>query len=142
MTGPTANVTRPAPAPVAARSLVWVSLFALLSWLGEYVHNLQELPQLTLLSPENSLPALITVVLVGVWWLAPLRRAGSLLLWLWAALHLVVGAVLTVLPLSVLPFDPPQTLDHYLVHLVYGLAQIPLLVVMTRALLSRPKARP
>jgi hypothetical protein len=141
MTGPAANLTRPAPAPAAARSLVWVGLFALLSWLGEYVHNLQELPQLTLLSPENSLPALITMVLVGVWWLAPLRRAGSLLLWLWAALHLVVGAVLTVLPLSVLPFDPPQTLEHYLVHLVYGLAQIPLLVVMTRDWLSRPKTR-
>ncbi len=141
MTGPAASVKRPAPAPAAARSLVWVAIFALLSWLGEYVHNLQELPQLTLLSPENSLPALIAVVLVGVWWLAPFRRASSLLLWLWAALHLAVGAVLTVLPLAVLPFDPPQTLEHYLVHLVYGLAQIPLLVVMTRDLLSRPKAR-
>ena len=141
MTGPAANVTRAAPAPAAARSLVWVSLFALLSWLGEYVHNLRELPQLTLLSPENSLPALVSVVLVGVWWLAPFRRAGSLPLWLWAALHLVFGAILTVLPLSVLPFDPPQTLDHYLMHLVYGLAQLPLLGVMTQGLLSRPKAR-
>jgi hypothetical protein len=122
----------------AARLRGLVTLSTLLSWLGEYTHNLRELPQLTLLSPENSLTALIAVVLLGVWWWAPLRRTGSLLLWLWAALHLVGGGVVSVLPLAVLPFDPPQTLDHYLAHLVYGLAQIPLLVVMTGALHSRP----
>lgn len=128
-------------ARAATRSLGWVALFTLFSWLGEYTHNLRELPQLTLLSPENSLTALTALVLVGVWWQAPLRRAGSLLLWLWAALHLVGGAIISVLPLAVLPFDPPQTLDHYGAHLIYGLAQIPLLVLMTRALLTRPTAR-
>ena len=40
----------------------------LLSWLGEYVHNLYELPDLTLLSPENSIPAMISLGLFFVWW--------------------------------------------------------------------------
>ena len=53
------------------RPVVLVALFTLLSWLGEYVHNLFELPQLTLLSPENSIPALISLVLFLAWWLSP-----------------------------------------------------------------------
>ena len=125
----------------AAPSLGLVSLFTLLAWLGEYAHNRRELPQLTLLSPENSLTALTALGWVAVWGLAPLRRGGSRLLWLWAALHLVGGGLVSVLPLAVLPFDPPQTLDHYLVHLGYGLAQLPLLVLMTRTLPPRPAAR-
>ena len=43
-------------------------------------------------------------------------------------LTLLVGAVLTVIPFPFLPFYPEQTLEHYLAHLVYGLAQVPLVV--------------
>lgn len=126
----------PSRAPIAAGSprLGLVLLFALVSWLGEYVHNRYELPQLTLLSPENSLPALTALVLGGVWALKPLRRAGAVLLLAWAALNLVVGGLLSVLPLSVLPFDPAQTPTHYAAHGVYGLAQLPLIMLMVKAL--------
>jgi len=38
-----------------------------LSWLGLFVHNSIELPPLNLLSPENSLPALVTALLFVGW---------------------------------------------------------------------------
>jgi hypothetical protein len=111
---------------------------ALVSWLGEYGHNLFELPQLTVLSPENSLPALTALVLVGVWALEPARRVGTGLLLAWAALHFVGGAIVSVLPLKVLPYYPAQTLAHYGAHLLYGLAQLPLILVMIVAWRARP----
>jgi hypothetical protein len=105
-----------------------------LSWLGEYVHNLYELPQLSVLSPENSITAVISLALFCVWWLTPLSRAAALLLLGWSLLHLIGGAIISVMPLPFLPFYPEQTLDHYAAHLVYGLAQIPLIVVAIRQL--------
>ena len=107
-----------------------VAILAALSWLGEVLHNAVELPQLTLLSPENFLPGLVSVLLFLIWWRAPAKRAPAAVLFLWAAIHLVFGAILSVLPLPILPFAPEQTPGHYLSHLVYGLAQLPLLVVM------------
>jgi hypothetical protein len=104
---------------------------ALVSWLGEYAHNLYELPQLTPLSPENSAPALVSLALVLVWWVTPAKRAAALLLLAWATLHLV-GGILSVLPLAILPFYPPQTLDHYAAHAIYALAQLPLIVLTLR----------
>ena len=109
------------------RPAALVALFTALSWLGEYVHNLFELPQLTLLSPENSIPALISLVLFLAWWLMPYRRAAAVLLLAWAILHLAGGAILSVLPLPFLPFYPEQNLQHYAAHAVYGLAQLPLI---------------
>lgn len=50
----------------------------------------------------------------------------------WATLHLVVGAVITVIPFGFLPFTPEQSLRHYLAHVVYGLAQLPLIIVMVQ----------
>jgi hypothetical protein len=46
----------------------------LLSWLGEYVHNRADLPQLTLLSRENSLVALVALALFLAWWWVPRPR--------------------------------------------------------------------
>jgi hypothetical protein len=85
-----------------------------LSWLGLFIHNSIELPSLNLLSPENSLPALVAVLLFIGWWL-PTRRlpAGLLLMW---GLHLVGGAIVTVIPFSFLPFVPEQDFTHYFAH--------------------------
>lgn len=114
--------------PTAAAALV------ALSWFGEVLHNAIELPQLTLLSPENLFPGLVSVLLFLVWWRAPAKRAPAALLFTWGAIHLVFGAILSVLPLPVLPFVPEQTTRHYLAHLLYGLAQLPLLFVMARSI--------
>jgi hypothetical protein len=110
------------PPAVAA----WVAL----SWLGEVLHNAVELPQLTLLNPENIFPALVSLLLFLLWWRAPTKSAPAGLLFAWGAIHLVFGAILSVLPLPFLPFVPEQTTRHYLAHLLYGLAQLPLLAAM------------
>lgn len=112
----------------------------LISWLGEFVHNRYELPQLTILSPENSIPLVISVVLFALWLALPAKRIILSLILAWALVHLLVGAVLSVLPLPILPFVPEQSVGHYLSHVIYGLAQIPLIVLIIRNLRQPRKA--
>lgn len=132
------SVTSTASASATLRRPVGLMLlFTLLSWLGEYVHNLFELPHLTILSPENSIPALISLALFTVWWRAPARQAAGLLLLIWGLLHLVGGGIISVIPFGFLPFYPDQTLDHYAAHAVYGVAQLPLIVLLIRQLRVR-----
>ena len=108
-----------------------VAALILLSWLGELVHNAIELPNLTPLSPENSLPALISLLLFLGWWKQPRgRKAWGWLLFAWAGLHLVGGGILSVIPFAFLPFYPAQNLTHYSAHVFYSLAQLPLLWVL------------
>ena len=107
-----------------------VAMLVGLSWLGEFVHNTLSLPTLTLLSPENSALALIATLLVIAWWRCRGQRIVAALLLGWGLVHLVVGAVITVLPFPFLPFVPEQTAAHYLAHFLYGLAQVPLIAAM------------
>jgi hypothetical protein len=102
---------------------------AVLAWLGMYVHNVADLPNLTLLSAENALPGLVWLLLLGLWWAVPSRVWPAALLLGWGLLNLV-GAFATVLPLPVLPFKPEQSLHHYVFHVVYALTQLPLLWIV------------
>ena len=119
------------------RSAGLMFIFLTISWLGEYIHNLFELPTLTVLSPENSLPALVSLVLLAAWWLTRFNRVVTLLILAWATLHLIGGAILSVIPFSFLPFYPEQSLNHYAAHLEYGLAQLPLIFLAIRTLRTR-----
>lgn len=112
-------------------------IFLTISWLGEYIHNLFELPNLTVLSPENSLPALVSLVLFAAWWLTRFNRFVTLLILAWGSLHLVAGALLSVIPFPFLPFYPEQTLEHYAAHVAYGLTQLPLIMAAIRELRTR-----
>jgi hypothetical protein len=126
------------PASLAKRHIRWIgwiALFTALSWTGEYVHNRVELPQLTVLSPENSIPALISLVLFIAWWALPFMRVTAFALFGWAAVQLV-GGVISVLPLGLLPYYPAQTAQHYLLHVVYVAAQVPLIVALLRYRIS------
>jgi hypothetical protein len=114
------------------RHVRWIAAFTLLSWLGEYVHNRVDLPQLTLLSPENSIPALISALLFLAWWRLSSKRLTELVLFGWAFLHLAGGSILSVIPFNFLPFYPAQTPLHYFMHFVYASAQLPLIVALIR----------
>lgn len=121
----------------ARRSAGVMFIFLAISWLGEYIHNLFELPNLTALSPENSLPALVSLVLLAFWWLTGSNRVVTVLILAWGTLHLLGGAVLSVIPFPFLPFYPEQTISHYAAHVGYGLAQLPLILLAIRQLRPR-----
>ncbi len=125
----------------ADRSRELVAALLALSWFGLFVHNAIELPSLNLLSPENSLPALVAMLLFVGWWLLPTKRLAAALLLVWGLLHLVGGAIVTVIPFSFLPFVPEQDFTHYFAHFLYGLAQLPLMWVTIQQLRRSPKAR-
>ena len=71
-------------------------------------------------------------LLLAIVWLSSARRAGSWLLLGWGWLNLVGGGLLSVLPLPFFPYDPEQSARHYAMHFVYGLAQVPMLIALTR----------
>jgi hypothetical protein len=106
------------------------------SWLGLVVHNVADLPGQALASPETLYPAVLVAVLLALH-RAGARRAAAGMLLGWAALNLVGGGVLSVLPLGFLPFHPEQTLRHYSFHVLYGLTQIPLVVIALRGVRGR-----
>ena len=108
-----------------------------LAWFGMYVHNIADLPNLTLSSFENVLPGLVWLLLFGLWWAVPNRSWPAKLLLAWGLLNLV-GGFATVLPLPVLPFKPEQSLRHYSFHVLYALAQLPLLRIARHELRPPP----
>jgi len=101
-------------------------LLTFVGWFGMYLHN-RDLPGLTLMSPENSLPALVSATLVLGWRVLPWKRTMLGLLLGWSLLHLVGGGLLSVLPLPIWPFTP---IPHYEMHLLYGLAQLPIILLL------------
>ena len=105
-----------------------LGMLVLYSWLGVYLHNYMEL-RLPLYRWENMLPAVLGVALFLGWWRQPQRRKlwGWLLLTCTVLVHSVAGALLSVLPLPMWAFYPEQSLWHYSAHLIYGLAQLPLI---------------
>ncbi|MCQ2000373.1 hypothetical protein [Arthrobacter zhaoxinii] len=107
----------------------WLPALAVLSWLGLLVHNLADLPGQTLLSPESFLPLVLLLALL-VLWFTPRRLWAAWGMLVWGVLNLI-GAVFSVLPLPVLPFDPEQSARHYAFHALYGVTQLPLLIATT-----------
>lgn len=119
----------------------WIAAFTALSWLGEIIHNRIELPGLSPLSPENSLLALIAIALFLAWWLLPTSRAPTFLLLGLGLIHLIGGGILSVLPLKFLPYAPEQSPGHYLTHVVYGAAQLQLIIAMIWQIVQAPSRR-
>lgn len=98
-----------------------------ISWLGLVVHNVADLPGQDLAGPESLAPGLGLASLLALHRLGPRRVAAGVLLG-WALLSLVVGGVLSVLPLGLFPFAPEQTPRHYSFHVLYAATQVPLLL--------------
>lgn len=106
-----------------------VPLAALAAWLGFFFHNAADLPDVSFTAPEYVVPTAIWAGLVLLWWLWSDRRWTASLLFAWGAVN-ALGAIVTVLPLAVLPFSPEQSLRHYGFHVLYLVTQVPLLVAL------------
>ena len=106
----------------------WLAAATALAWLGFFIHNIADLPGQSLLSPETGLPTLVYLVLCLAWWRFPRQRLTLWLLFGWGLLNLIGGG-LSVFPFPFLPFAPEQSVRHYLFHVVYGAAQLPLIAV-------------
>jgi len=109
-----------------------LALALAVSWASMVFHN-QELP-LTLLDLENTGPLAVDIALLIACWWRPSSRVVWTTILVWGLLNMVIGGLVTTLPLPVLPFDPPQTVEHYAVHLVYAVGQLPLVLVAGEAL--------
>ena len=102
-------------------------------------HNLYELP-LSPVDVENSGPIAFAAFLGIAYALRPGSKAVAAAVLGWGVLNLVIGGIVSVLPLSILPFVPEQSITHYGAHVVYAVGQIPLVVLGYRAL--RTSAHP
>lgn len=108
----------------ASRPLLMVAALGM-STAGAVYHNSREFPEVSLGAPEM-VSAILPAAILAVWWLLRPGRAlwWAILIWV-VALNLVVGAILSVLPIPILPFSPEQSWDHYASHILYALAQLP-----------------
>lgn len=100
---------------------------------GTAVHDIVEFGHP---SPQNTLP--VAVILGPLLWTS--RRTGKRPYALIVVLTIifVAGAVASVLPLALWPFDPEQSGIHYLVHVVWALSLVPAIVVATHAATDSP----
>lgn len=96
-------------------------------------HNLYELP-LSPIDLQNSGPIAFAAILGIAHALRPGSKAIAAAVLGWGVLNLVIGGIVSVLPLSILPFVPEQSVTHYGAHVVYAVGQIPLVVLGYRAL--------
>lgn len=122
---------------IAQSKAWWVVASTALAWLGFYIHNIADLTGQSLLSAETGLPTLVYLVLCLAWWQFPGQRLTLWLLLGWGLVSLIGGG-LSVIPFLFLPFYPEQSVRHYLFHVVYGAAQLPL-IAMTVARLSHSR---
>ena len=102
-------------------------------------HTVREFGWTGLIVPATGFIPVVGVQfgLLARWWRSPPARRSPARWLMWTAVfQLVGGAILSVLPLPILPFAPEQTVEHYVSHLVLGLAQLPLLAVSLRHLVA------
>ncbi len=104
-----------------------------LSALSMLAHNLYELP-LSPIDLENAGPIAFAAILGVAYALRPDSKAVAAAAFGWGVLNLVIGGIVSVLPLAILPFVPEQSVTHYGAHVVYAVGQVPLVVLGYRAL--------
>ena len=104
---------------------------------GMATHNVFEFGPAFLARPETVIPLAIFGLLALLAWAKPASPIASVPLLAWAVLNLVGGGILSVLPVGLFPFQPEQSLGHYAIHVVYTVAQVPLVIVTARILSRR-----
>lgn len=118
-------------------SIAVIAFASVIAAAGMIAHNVFEFGPGFIADPQTLIP----VAIFGVLALLAMARPHSIVVLVallgWALLNLVVGGVLSVLPLGIFPFTPEQSLEHYGIHVVYAVAQIPLVVVAVLAVRAR-----
>lgn len=121
-------------------SRVAMALALTVSAASMLAHNLYELP-LSPIDLANSGPILFAASLGLAHVFQPDSKAVAAAVLGWGILNLLIGGIVSVLPLPILPFEPEQSVAHYGAHVVYALGQIPLVVLGYRAVRA-PTADP
>jgi hypothetical protein len=106
------------------------------SWLGLWAHELHRVPRLLGFTPDGDLFMLPIAAGLAFWWSRSRGVSAAWALAIYAAVNLA-GAVVTVLPLGLLPFVPEQSVAHYAAHLIYAACQLPLLALAVMRLQPR-----
>ena len=115
--------------------VVWLAIAVGLSALGMAFHTVREFGYGGLWAPSSGMIPVVGVQLaLYAAWLWSRARGLEIALTVTALFQLVGGAIISVLPLPILPFEPDQSLHHYVSHVVFGVAQLPLIVVPLRTL--------
>lgn len=109
--------------------LQWLGLGLLLAFAGTLLHDLVEFGRPSL---ENSLPATIVFAASFLSWRRwpSTRHVSEAVLLTFALVMLIGGALASVLPLPIWPFEPEQTLSHYAVHIVWALSLLALIWII------------
>lgn len=113
---------------------VAVALASAVGAAGMVVHNVLELGPGFLGGAETLIPVGMFGLLALLAWGWPANTVVHVTLFAWALLNLVGGGILSVLPLGLFLFEPEQSLGHYRAHVIYAVAELPLVVVAARAL--------
>ncbi|MEX1171342.1 MAG: hypothetical protein WEG56_01900 [Chloroflexota bacterium] len=96
---------------------------------GMLAHNVMEFGPPFLVDPQTLIPLAIFAILAILAARVTAGRATWIALLAWSVLNLLAGGILSVLPLGLFPFQPDQSLGHYGAHVVYAVAEVPLVVV-------------
>ena len=134
-------MTKAVPEKLVQKEELVFIILVLFSCAGMAIHNYVELPEMSPMNPQYLVPIVIYLILTVAWLRRRNRRRWNWLTFLWGGIQLIIGAVLSVLPLAIWPFYPEQSTQHYLAHAAYGIAQIPLLSHTGALLFSSRRAR-
>lgn len=111
------------------RQRIRITIAVAVAWLGLWAHELYRVPSAFGLTVDGSLPLFAVACALLAWRLQATHiRAAAVALLSYALINFV-GGILSVLPLPFLPFAPEQTADHYLIHAMYAVCQIPLMAM-------------
>jgi hypothetical protein len=108
----------------------------IVSALGLAFHTVREFGWPALWNPASGMiPVLaVQIALLVAWLRADRQRSLTKALLATGVIQLFGGAIISVLPLPILPYVPDQSVQHYISHIGYGIAQLPLIWVTSRAL--------
>jgi hypothetical protein len=107
------------------RRLRSVALALTTAWLGLFFHDLREFGRPAI---EGSVAMGVMAVLLFALWrrLTEHRSLIASLMLVYATISLI-GALTSVLPLGIWPFEPEQSLEHYVTHAIWAIAGLPLI---------------